>query len=168
MGLLCAAQNVGYLNKKHQKNTNAFRRSGTLVRRTRRRISQKLNFHEFWDSCAQNKASEISKNGLSGIRGLLCAEQNVGNIKKMTFRNYGSPVRRTRRRTCQILYCQNLWDFCAQNMTSDISESAPSGIRGFLCAEQNVGNIKKCTFRRSWTLVRRTQRRTSQRMHFHN
>ena len=55
-----------------------FRNSGTPVRSTRRRKSQKMHFQEFWDSCAQNKASEISK--------------------KMTFRDSGTPVRRTRRR----------------------------------------------------------------------
>ena len=65
--------------------------SGTPVRRTRRRKSQKMNFQEFWDSwaqnktseisenhfpefwdsCAQNKTSEISTDALSGILGLL-------------------------------------------------------------------------------------------------
>ena len=60
----------------------------------------KMHFQEFWDSCAQNKTSEISTNGLSGIMGLLCAEQNVGNVKKMPF--YG------------------FWDSCAQNKASEI------------------------------------------------
>ena len=40
-----------------------------------------MHFQEFWDSCAQNKTSEISKHALSDSFGLLCAEQNVGNIK---------------------------------------------------------------------------------------
>ena len=35
--------------------------SGTPVRRTKRRKSQKMDFQEFWDSCAQNKTSEIPK-----------------------------------------------------------------------------------------------------------
>ena len=60
---------------------------------------------------------------------------------------------------------------------------------GLLCAEKNVGNRRKrtfrnsgmpvrrtkrrkykykCTFRRYWTLVRRTQRRKYQRVYFHN
>ena len=51
MGLLCAEQDVENLKK--------------------------LDFQEFWDSCPQNKTSEIQKNGLSGILGLLCAEQDV-------------------------------------------------------------------------------------------
>ena len=45
-------------------------------------VSQETDFQEFWDPCAQNKTSEISKNELSGIMGLLCAEQNVGTLKK--------------------------------------------------------------------------------------
>ena len=35
---------------------------------------------------------------------LLCAEQNVRNLKKCTFRNSGTPVRRTRRRKSQKLH----------------------------------------------------------------
>ena len=56
-----------------------FKNYGNPVGRTRRRKSQKMSFQEFWDSCAQNKTSDISKNGLSGILALLCAEQDVGN-----------------------------------------------------------------------------------------
>ena len=41
-------------------------------------------------TCAQNKTSEISKNALPGILGLLCAEQDVGNLKKCIFRNSGT------------------------------------------------------------------------------
>ena len=41
-----------------------------------------MHFQEFWHSCVQNKLSEISKNALSGIIGLLCAEQDVGNLKQ--------------------------------------------------------------------------------------
>ena len=59
-----------------------FRNSGTPVRRTRRRKSQQMHFQGFWVSCAQNPASEISKNALLGILGILCAEQSVGNLKK--------------------------------------------------------------------------------------
>ena len=38
------------------------------------------------------------KMGESGILGLLCAEQDVDNLNKWTFRNYEAPVRRTKRR----------------------------------------------------------------------
>ena len=55
LGFLCAEQNVGNLKK------SPFRNSGTPVRRTRRRKSQKMDFQDFWDSCAHNKTSEISK-----------------------------------------------------------------------------------------------------------
>ena len=36
--------------------------------------------------------------------GLLCAKQGVGNLNKWTFRNSGTPVRRTRRRKSQKLH----------------------------------------------------------------
>ena len=39
----------------------------------------------------------FSKNGLSGILGLLCAEQNVANLKKWTLRKYGTPARRPKK-----------------------------------------------------------------------
>ena len=51
------------------------------MRGTERRKSQKLHFQEFWDSCAQNKTSEISINALSRILGLLRAEHSVGYLK---------------------------------------------------------------------------------------
>ena len=115
--------------------------------------------------CA-DKTSEISKNVLSGILVLLCAEQNVGNLKNCTFWNSGTPVRRTRRRKSQKMHFQELWDSCAQNNTSEISKNALSGILGLLCAEQSVGNFKQWTFRDSGTPARRTRRRKSQKMHF--
>ena len=159
------------------------------VRRTKRRKSRKMHFQEFWDSCAQNKTAEISRNALSGILGLLCAEQDVGTLNKnCTFSNYGTPVRRTKRRKSKQMHVQEFWYSCAQNKTSDISTkytfityeapvrrkkttseistNALSRILGLLCADQNVGNLNKCTFRNSGTPVRRTKRRTSQQMRF--
>ena len=56
--------------------------------------------------------------------GRLCAEQNVGNLKKK-----------------QV---QEFWDSWPQNKTSEILNNALSGIMGLLCAEQNVENLKKC------------------------
>ena len=67
-----------------------FKKSGTPVCRTKRRRFRKMDFQDFWDPCAQNKTSEISKKNL----GLLCAEQNVGNLNNCTFINSGTPVRR--------------------------------------------------------------------------
>ena len=87
-------------------------------------FSQETDFQEFWDSCAQNKTSEISKNALSGIRGLLCAEQNVGNLKFSTnvlLGILGLLERRTKRRKSRQLLFQQLWDSCPQNKTSEIS-----------------------------------------------
>ena len=92
MGLLCVEQNVRNIEK------CTFRYSGTPVRRTRRRRSQKMHFREFWDSCAQNRTSEISKNALPIILGLLCAEQDVGNLNNYTSRNSATPVHRPKRR----------------------------------------------------------------------
>ena len=122
LGLLCAEQNFGNL---------------------------KIDCQESWHSCAQNKTSEISNDGLSGILGHLCAEQNVGNLEKWTFRNSGTPVRRPKRRKSRKMDFQDCWDSCALNKTSEISKNALSGILGLLCAEQGVGNIKQCTFRNS-------------------
>ena len=76
-------------------------RTGVRPNRSAFRKSQKMNFQEVWDSCAQNRTSEISKRALSGIPGLLFAEQNVGNLKHYTFRNSATSVRRTRRRKSQ-------------------------------------------------------------------
>ena len=107
-----------------------FRNSGAPVRRTGRRRSQKMDLQEFWHSCAQNKTSEIPKTALSQILGLLCAEQDVGNVNKWTFRNSGTPGRRTRR--------------------GESPKNALSGIPGLLCAEQDVGNLKKMSFQEVW------------------
>ena len=123
-----------------------FRKYGIPVRRTKRQKSQKMDFQDFWDSCALNKTSYISNNALSEILGLLCAEQNVGNLKNYTFRNSGTPVRRTRRRKYKKMNFHELWDSCAQNHASEISKNLP--------------------FRNSGTLARRTKRQKSQKMQF--
>ena len=78
-----------------------------------------MHFQEFWDSCAQNKTSEISKNALSGSLGLLGAEQDVGNLKNYTSRNSATPVRRLKRRKSQKMHVQDFWDSRAQNKTSE-------------------------------------------------
>ena len=135
LGLLCVEQNVRNIE------TCTFRYSGTRVRRTRRRRSQKMHFREFWDSSAQKRTSEISKNALPRILGLLCAEQDVGNLKNYTSRNSATPVRRPKRRISQKMHFQDFWDSSAQTKTSKISKIALSGFLRLLCAEQHVGNI---------------------------
>ena len=135
------------------------------VRRTKRRKSQQLDFQDFCDSCAQNKTSEISNSGLSGILGLPCAEQDVGNLKHCVFWNSGIPLRRTERQKSQKMHFQEFRDSRAQNKTLKISKIALSRIMGLLCAEQDVGNFKKCTYKNSRTPVRKTRRRKSQKMH---
>ena len=114
LGLLRAEQDVQSLKK------CTFGNSGTPVRRTRRPKSQQMHFQEFSDSCAQNKTSEMTKIGLSRILGLLCAEQDVGNLKKYIFKKSGTPVRTTRRRKYQNIHFLEFWDSCAQNKTSEI------------------------------------------------
>ena len=79
-------------------------------------------FPEIWlCRCIQRQQSQ--QNALSEFLGVLSAEQDVGNLKSCTFRNSGTPVRRTERRKSQ--------------------KHTLSGILGHLCAEQNVGNLKK-------------------------
>ena len=140
---------------------------------------QNMNFQKLWDSRAQNKTSELSTNvrsrimgllwveqnvghlqktALSRILGLLCADQDVGNLNKCTSKNYGTPVRKTKRHKSQKMHFQEFWDSCMLNKASEISKNALLG-----CAEQNVGNLKNCTFRNSGTPVRRTKRRKSQK-----
>ena len=152
----CAQNKPSKISKKC-----TLRNCGTPVRRTRRRKSRKVHFQEFWDSCAQNKTLEISTNALSGIRGLLCAEQNIGKLNKCTFRNSGTPVRRTKRRKSQQLHFRNSGT-PAQNKTSEILNTALSDIMGLWCAEQNVNNLKNCTYINYGTPARRTTRRKSQ------
>ena len=124
MGLLCAELHVGILkhmqfqefwdscaqNKTSEiSKTCTFRNSWTLVRRTTRRNSQKHVLSGIVGLlCAEQDVGNI-KNGLSGILGLLCAEQDVGNLNKWTFRIF--------------------WDSCALNKTSEISKNALSGIQ---------------------------------------
>ena len=114
-------------------------------------FSQKSDLQEFWDSFAQNKTSEISTFGLSGIfatsvrrtrrrksqqhalsgiLGLLGAEQDVGNLKNAL---------------------SGILDSRKQNKTSEISKNTCSGTLGLLGTEQDVGNLKTCTFRNSGT-----------------
>ena len=118
--------------------------------------------------------------------GLLCAEQNFENLEHLTFKNSGTPVRRTRRRKSQNMHFQELWDSCAQNktstiskntlseivglrfpvQTSEISKSALSKNMGLRFAEQNVGNLKTCTFRHSGTPCAQNKTSEISKMHF--
>ena len=80
--------------------------------------------------CFKNMTSTNSKHALSESLGAWFAEQNVGNFKKCTFSNSGTPVRRTRRRKSQKMHFQEFWDSCAQNKTSEISKNALSRTLG--------------------------------------
>ena len=95
--------------RKYQKCT--FIIIGTPVRRTKRQTYQQLHFQKFWDSCAENKTSDISPNALSEILERWLAEQDVGHLEHCTFRNYGTLARRTKRRKSQqnnLLDCLSL------------------------------------------------------------
>ena len=109
-----------------------------------------MHCQKVWEPGSQNRTSEISNNALSGILRLLCAEQGVGNLKKWTFWNSGTPGRKTERRKSRKLHYQELWDSCAQNKTSEISTNALSGIMGLLGAEQDAGNLNKNHFQEFW------------------
>ena len=122
------------------------------MRRTRRQKSQKMHFQEFWNSCAQNKTSEISKHTLSRILGLLCAEQDVGNLNKNVLSGIlGLLCAEQNVGNLKKMHFQEFWDSCAQNKASEISKNELSEILGLLCAEQDVGNIEKCIFKNSVT-----------------
>ena len=54
--------------------------------------------------CFANITSTISKHALSESLGSRFAEHNVENLKHCTFRNSGTPVRRTKRRKSQKMH----------------------------------------------------------------
>ena len=113
-----------------------------------------------WPPVRRRKRRKSQKQALSGNLGLLCAEQSVRNLKKCTFRNSGTPVRRTKRqkphkkctvrksgtpvrrtkrRKSQKMDSQGFWDSCAQNKTSKIKKMH---FQEFWVL-QDVGNLKK-------------------------
>ena len=98
-------------------------------------------FQKFGDSCAQNKTSEISKNALSDILGLLCAEQAVGNLKNALSGILGLLCVEQDVGKSPKMDFQDFWDSCAQNETSEISKNVLPGFMGFLCAERKTSEI---------------------------
>ena len=86
---------------------------------------------KFWDSCAQNKSSEISS--------------------KATFRNSGTPVRRITHGTSQKhALSQIMGLLCAEQNVGNLNKNALSECMGLLCAEQNVGNLRSMHFQKFW------------------
>ena len=107
---------------------------------------------------------KISNTALSDFLKLLCAEQDVGNLKKCTVRNSETHVRRTTRRNSQKHAFSGILGLpCAEQDVGNL-QNGLSGILELLCAEQDVGNLKKWTFRNSGTPVRRTERRKYQKL----
>ena len=93
----------------------------------------KNDFQELWDSCAQNKTTDISTNDCQEFLDSCVQNKTSESSTKCTFKNSGTPVRRTKRRKSQ--------------------HNALLGILGLLSAEQNVGNLKTCTFKNSGILA---------------
>ena len=89
------------------------------MRRTKRRTSAKIHFQEFWDSCAQNKTSEISKMWLESWDSR--AQNNASEISKSALSEILGPVRRTERRNFKH-HLQKFGDSCAQD-TSEVSKN---------------------------------------------
>ena len=56
--------------------------------------------------CAEQDVGNL-KDALSEILELLCAEQNVGHLKQRKFDNFGTPVRRTKRRESKQTLSRN-------------------------------------------------------------
>ena len=127
-----------------------------------------MHSQRFWDSCAQNNTAEIQKHTLCRTLGLLCAEQNVGNLTQIDFQEFwdACPQNRRNSRKSQKMYFQEFWDSCAQNKKSEISKMHFQEF-WVSCAQEknknNVRNLKKYTFGYSGTPVRRTRRRKSQK-----
>ena len=137
-------------------------------------------------SGSQNETPGILRVALSESLGLWFAEHNVGSLRTCTFRNFGNPIRKTKRRKSQNMHFQNFWksgshnktseiskmhfqtcwDSNSQNNTSEISKNALSEILRLQFAEQSLRHLKECTFRTSETPIRRTRRQESEQMHF--
>ena len=114
---------------------------------------------------------------------LLCAKQNVGNLKNALSIIWGSSVRRTKRQTHQHMHFENfrdscaqnktsensnlhfhkLWDSCAQNKTSEIAKNALHTIWDSCAQNKTSAIFKQCTFIKYGTPVCRTKRRKSQK-----
>ena len=128
------------------------------MRRTKRWKSTKSVFPRILGFlCAEQNCGNL-KNALSGFLGLLGAEQDVGNLEKWTFKNSGTPVRRTNRRKSKKMHVQEFWDSCAQNKTSEISKNALQKNTGIPARRTRSGKLQKCPFRNKRTPVRRTRR----------
>ena len=80
---------------------------------------------------------------------LRCLGQNFFSTKR-ALRNYGPPLRRTRRRKSQKMSFQEFWDSCAQSKRSEISTNAFRNSGTHKTSEIS----KKCTFKNSRTPVR--------------
>ena len=108
-----------------------------------------------WGSCAasgrffsrnlallKHITSTISTECTFRISGTPVRRTRRQKSQKLHPQKSGTPVRRTERRKSQKMHLQEFRDSCAQNKTSEISNSGLPRFVGLLCAEQNVGNRK--------------------------
>ena len=100
-----------------------------------------IYFHKLCHSNSQNNTSDISNKSCSEILGLWLAEQNVGSLNKYTFRNSGTPVRRTKHRESHKIHFPKCWNSSSQNKTSETSNKLTFIFLGLWFAEQRVGNL---------------------------
>ena len=111
------------------------------MRRTKRqKYQQQMHFQEFWDSYAQNKTSEISKNTLSGIPGLLCAEQDVGTGTGSNPKGGG----RGQQKSAKVKEC------CSKTSFSELSTGTGSSPRGGGRGQQKSAKVKECCSKTSF------------------
>ena len=71
--------------------------------------------------CAEQDVGNLKKNAPSGIMELLCAEQNVGTLKNALLGNLGL--------------------LCAEQNVENLKRHTHLGILGLLCANQHVGHL---------------------------
>ena len=110
-----------------------------------------MHCQKVWEPDSQTRTSEVSKNALSGILVLLCAEQNVGNFKKMDFQEFWDSCAQSNTSEISRIARSRITILRAQNKTSEVSKNALSKIMGPPCAEQNVGNLNKLYGVHKWS-----------------
>ena len=87
---------------------------------------------------------------------LLCAEENVGNLRTRTFIFFDSCAQSETSEISTHAISEILGLLCAEQNV-EISNTALSNMMGLLCAEQIAGNLKHCTFTNYGTLARRAK-----------
>ena len=122
------------------------------MRRTKRQTSQENPLPGILGLlCAEQNVGNLKQHTLSGILGLLCAEQNVGNLQHVVFSNCGTPMRRTKRQKSENKCTFRTYGTPVRRTTCWKYQKILSCFFGLQLAEQNVINLKKITFRKKGT-----------------